>query len=311
MKTGDGMRLSMKVSGEDHKKTVKYILKNRLHLSERLVKKLKYSGNIFLNTIPVHVNAEVLEGDLVEALVELEEFNDAIVPEPLPIDILFEDEYLIAVNKPPGMVVHPTFSHVSGTVANALVYHLLCKDVRTLVRPVSRLDKDTSGIILFALNPFIQENLVGQMRSGSFLKEYVGLVHGNPEEPRGTINLPIERLPGSIMLRHVTADGSPSITHYEVLEQFSNAAYVKFTLETGRTHQIRVHCQASGHPLVGDTLYDLPVFHDNLTGLMKRQALHSVRSVITHPFTGNMIELEAPVPDDIVKALEILRNKLL
>lgn len=302
------MRLSLTVSREDHAKTVKFILKNRLNLSERLVKKLKFSGKILLNSLPVHVNAEVHEGDLLEALIELDEFNENIIPEPLDIDIIYEDANLIAINKPSNMVVHPTFSHFSGTVANGLVHHLLQKGIKTLVRPVSRLDRDTTGIIIFALNPFIQQKLIEQMHSNSYVKEYVGLVHGTFKNSIGTINLPIERLPGSIMLRHVNAEGAPSVTHYEVLERFEDATFLKFTLETGRTHQIRVHCQATGHPLIGDTLYPLSAFKSRHDGLISRQALHSLRTSFTHPFTNRILELVAPVPSDIQQALEILRK---
>ena len=302
------MKLSLTISPEDHAKTVKYILKNRLQLSERLVKKLKFSGKILLNSLPVHVNVEVHQGDFLEALVELDELNEGIIPEPLDLNIIYEDENLVAINKSPDMVVHPTFSHLSGTVANGLMYHLLQKGIKTLIRPVSRLDRNTSGIILFALNPFVQENLIRQMHGNLFLKEYVGLVHGSFDESQGTINLPIERLPGSIMLRHVTADGAPSVTHYEVLERFDDATFLKFTLETGRTHQIRVHCQAIAHPLIGDTLYPLAAFEGNHEGLMPRQALHSIRTVFTHPFTNQVLELETSIPLDIVHALEILRK---
>jgi 23S rRNA pseudouridine1911/1915/1917 synthase len=243
-----------------------------------------------------------------EALVELDEYNEDIVPEPMGIDIIYEDETLIAINKPSNTVVHPTFSHFSGTVANGLMYYLLQKGKKTLVRPVSRLDRDTSGIIIFALNPFIQESLIRQMHSSSYIKEYVGIVHSTFKESCGTINLPIERLPGSIMLRHISPEGAPSVTHYKVLERFDGASFLKFNLETGRTHQIRVHCQAAGHPLIGDTLYPLPVFEGKHEGLMSRQALHSIRTTFTHPITNKTLELEAPIPDDIRHALEILRK---
>lgn len=302
------MRLYLTVSREDDNKEAKQLLKGKLHISERLVKKLKYSGKILLNSVPVHVNARVHEGDLLEAFIETDEYNEEIVPEPMALDILFEDESLIAINKPPDTVVHPTSLHQSGTIANGLVHYLLTKGVKTLIRPVSRLDRDTSGVIIFALNPFIQENLVRQMHSNSYLKEYIGLVHGTTDEASGTIDLPIERLPGSLMLRHVTPDGAPSVTHFEVIEQFREASYLKFRLETGRTHQIRVHCQAIGHPLVGDTLYDLPAFAGKLDGLIKRQALHAYRTVFIHPYTNNPLELKAPIPADILHALEILRN---
>ncbi len=302
------MRLCLTISPEDNEKTVKYILKNKLNLSERMVKKLKFSGRILLDSAPVHVNVPVHTGSLLEAHVDLEEVNEDILPEPIDLDILYEDDMLIAVNKPPDMVVHPTFKHFAGTAANALMYHLLQKNVKTLIRPVSRLDRDTSGIIIFALNPFIQESLVRQMHDNTFIKEYAGIVHGTFNQLNGTINLPIDRLPNSIMLRHVTGGGAPSVTHFEVLEQFKDTAFLKFKLETGRTHQIRVHSQATGHPILGDTLYSLPDYENRHEGLISRQALHSRRTVFRHPFTKMLLELEAPLPSDILMTLEILRK---
>jgi len=302
------MRLSIIVSAKDKDKSVKQVLKGELQLSERLVKQLKLSGKILLNSVPVHVNRKVSEGDLLEALVEFDECNDSITPEPMDLDILYEDETLIAINKPPDMVVHPTFRHQTGTVANGLMHHLLEKGIKTLVRPVSRLDRNTSGIILFALNPYIQECLIRQMHDKTFIKEYIGIVHGTFSQDKGTINLPIQRLEGSIMLRHTTQEGLPSVTHYEVQERFSDSTCLKFVLETGRTHQIRVHCQAIGHPLIGDTLYPLPALENDHKDLIPRHCLHSHLTYFTHPYAKMPLEIKAPIPQDIIRAMEILRN---
>ncbi|NLV37164.1 MAG: RluA family pseudouridine synthase [Clostridiaceae bacterium] len=302
------MRLSIIVSAKDKDKSVKQLLKGELQLSERLVKQLKLSGKILLNSVPVHVNRKVSEGDLLEALVEFDECNDSITPEPMDLDILYEDETLIAINKPPDMVVHPTFRHQTGTVANGLMHHLLEKGIKTLVRPVSRLDRNTSGIILFALNPYIQECLIRQMHDKTFIKEYIGIVHGTFSQDKGTINLPIQRLEGSIMLRHTTQEGLPSVTHYEVQERFSDSTCLKFVLETGRTHQIRVHCQAIGHPLIGDTLYPLPALENDHKDLIPRHCLHSHLANFTHPYAKMPLEIKAPIPQDIIRAMEILRN---
>lgn len=302
------MKLSMTVTGDDSTKTVKQLLKGKLHLSERLVKKLKMSGRILLNSVPVHINAKASQGDVLEVLLGSEEQNDDIVPENMDLDIIYEDDWLIAINKPLHMVVHPTFRHFTGTVANGLKHYLLCKGVKTLIRPVSRLDKDTSGIIVFALDPFIQHSLIRQMSSNLYTKEYIGIVHGRFTEPCGKIQLPIERVPGSIMLRHTSPGGAPSVTHYEVMEQFDAYSLLKFRLETGRTHQIRVHCQAVGHPLLGDTLYGLPGFEDTHGDLISRQALHSLRTVFNHPVSGLPVVLESNIPDDISNVLEILKK---
>jgi 23S rRNA pseudouridine1911/1915/1917 synthase len=318
------LNLKYTVDKETTGKTVKYILKKQLNLSERLIKKLKHQGKILCNGHPVYVNALVCENDIIEADLDFDESGIFLEPEDIPIDIIYEDEFLIALNKQPGIVVHPTCSHPSGTLANAVSFHLQKKGIVKKVRPVIRLDRDTSGIIIFAKNPYTQEILIQQMNDKTFLKEYIGIVHNVLENDNGTIDLPIARKPGSIMLRHISPDGDNAVTHYTVLERLNNATLVKFRLETGRTHQIRVHCQAIGHPLVGDTLYPFTDTPYSLLGnksripqsnippvtceILGRQALHSQRAVFVHPFTKKTLEITAPIPDDMKSVLEILRK---
>ncbi len=297
------MILKHVVTPEDDGKTVKHILKNRLQLSERLVKKLKYESKILCNSTPIRINEFVSSEDIVEAQIDFIENAGDIVPENIDIDIIHEDDCLIVVNKRPDTVVHPTFGHLSGTVANAIMYHMTKKGEFKKIRPVSRLDRDTSGIIIFAKNPFVQEALIRQMNLNTFKKEYIGIVHGIVRDTAGTICLPIERKPGSIMLRHVSDTGYKSVTHYKVLEYLNRATYLKFGLETGRTHQIRVHCQAIGHPLMGDTLYS-----DIITSLINRQALHSYKVSFIHPASNARFELKAPIPEDISSLLKNLRQ---
>ncbi|HHV28634.1 RluA family pseudouridine synthase [Acetivibrio mesophilus] len=318
------MNLKYTVDKETSGKTVKYILKNQLKLSERLIKKLKYQGKILCNQSPVYVNATVCEKDIIEVDLDFDESSMLTEPQDIPIDIIYEDEAFIALNKQPGIVVHPTSSHPTGTLANAISFHLKKKGIIKKVRPVIRLDRDTSGIIIFAKNPYSQEFLIRQMNDKTFLKEYIGIVHNVLDSDSGTIDLPIARKPGSIMLRHISADGDPAVTHYTVLERLNDATLVKFRLETGRTHQIRVHCQAIGHPLIGDTLYPFADTPDSVLGnesyitrnslsfitpeILDRQALHSTRAVFLHPFTKKTLELTAPIPGDMKSVLEILRK---
>lgn len=281
-------------------------------MSGRLVKKTKFAGKILCNSIPVHIDLIVSEGDKIEVLVEFDEVNDEIIPQDIPIEIIYEDDNLIAVNKQPGIVVHPSSNHPSGTVANGLMLYYLNNDIRTRIRPISRLDRDTSGIILFAKNQFAQENLIRQMSSKTFTKEYTGIVTGIIEASSGTIDMPIDRKPDSIMLRHVSPEGAPSVTHYRVIEYLNNATLLRFLLETGRTHQIRVHCQAIGHPLIGDTLYPSldpeRAAADETVFPMSRQALHSSKTTFLHPITGKPVQLSAQLPADIQEALEILKK---
>lgn len=297
------MELKCTVSDKFEGKTVKHVLKNELKLSERLVKRLKYGGKIFLNSVSVHVNVTVQPGDELDVLIDFEEESEEIIPENISIDIIYEDEYLIALNKSSGIVVHPTGNHSSGTVANGLMYHFLTNNIKRKIRPVSRLDRDTTGIIIFAKNQYVQEYLVRQMSAKTFSKAYLGIVQGIVEPTEGIIDLPIGRNPDSIILRQVTDSGAPSVTHFRVVEYLNNASLVEFRLETGRTHQIRVHCQAIGHPLIGDTLYS-----NILTSLIDRQALHSYKVCFIHPSSHTPFELSLPLPEDMQRVLEILRK---
>ena len=297
------MRLTYIITQEDSGKTVGVIIKYKLNLSSRFIKKLKYNNRILCNSSPVHVNYIVKDGDIIDVLIDLQEEETDIVPEDLPISIIFEDDALIAMNKKPGIVVHPTSGHRSGTIANALAYHFKNRGEKRKIRPVSRLDKDTTGIIIFAKNQFVQEQLIQQMSLKTFTKEYIGIVSGIVTNKTGTIDLPIDRKPGSIMERHISSTGQRAVTHYEVVEYLNDATCLRFFLETGRTHQIRVHCQAVGHPLVGDTLYS-----DRPSDLIDRQALHSSCVSFVHPVTKTGIQLSAPLPQDMKDLMEILRK---
>lgn len=297
------MRLTYCVTQDDNGRKVESILKHKLNLSNRFIKKLKYANRILCNSSPVHVNHVVKNGDVIDVLIDMQEEETDVVPENIPISVIYEDDSLIALNKQAGIVVHPTSGHQSGTIANALAYHFKNKGEKRKIRPVSRLDRDTSGIIIFAKNQFVQEQLIQQMASKTFSKEYIGVVSGTVANRAGTIDLPIERKPGSIMERHISPSGAKAVTHYEVIEYLNDATCLKFILETGRTHQIRVHCQAVGHPLIGDTLYS-----DRPSALIGRQALHSSRVSFIHPVTQKRMTLTAPLPQDMKELMEILRK---
>ncbi len=297
------MKLEFVIDDSYDGKTVKHVLKSRFKMSERLVKKLKYNNRILLNSAPAYIKEKVGTGDVLEVDISFEEESEGIIPQEIPLDIIYEDDCLIAVDKNPGIVVHPTVSHPFGTLANGLVRYLSGKGINVKVRPVNRLDRDTSGIVLFALNQYVQEMLVRQMKENTFIKEYLGIVHGTPTPREGTIDLPIDRKPGSIMLREISPGGYPSVTHYRVVESLGDYSLVEFRLKTGRTHQIRVHCQAAGFPLLGDTLYsDIP------TDLISRQALHSASVGFSHPITGKPVVICSPLPEDMRRVLEILRK---
>ncbi len=306
---GGLMILNYIVDSASEGKTVKLILKAKLDLSTRLLIKLKQSNKILCNSVPVHVNHIVKTGDKIEVFIEFDEESNDIAPEDIELNILFEDESIIAINKQPGIVVHPTCSHPSETIANGLIKYLYEKNEYIKIRPVSRLDKDTSGIIIFAKNSYIQEALIKQMGNNLFNKEYLAIAHGIFENSSGTIDLPIARKPESIMQRWISDKGYPSVTEYEVIELLNNATYLRLHPLTGRTHQIRVHCQAIGHALLGDFLY-LPGSDQSIDSknIIKRHALHSYKLNFIHPLTKEHLNLTAPIPDDILSALEILRK---
>lgn len=297
------MILERIISENEAGKTLKHVLKNGLKLSERLIRKLKLQQKIYVNEHPERVNYIVKADDRLKVILDLEEECEHIEPQDIPLDVIYEDECMLVLNKQSGIVVHPTSYHPDNTIANGIVYYLKQKGVTKKVRPVSRLDRETSGIIIFAKNQFTQEMLIQQMHNNLFKKEYLGIVQGIPQKNEGTINLPIARKPGSIMLRHISEEGAPSITHYKLLKTFPshNSALLSFKLETGRTHQIRVHCKAMGFPIYGDTLYS-----DNTNLFISRQALHSYRTEIIHPVTQKGVIFKAELPSDISGLLEIL-----
>lgn len=297
------MHFKYYVTPQDSGRTVKSILKTNFELSKNLIQKLKYRKKILCNEIPVYIDHIVKPGDVVEAYVDFKEKSSTIMPQKMDLAIIYEDDHLIALDKSAGIIVHPTSPKLHNTIANGLVYYFQEKDLGIKIRPVSRLDRDTTGVIVFAKNQFVQDKLIKQMDANQYHKEYIGIVHGYPVELSGTINLPIARSEGSTILREVSELGAPSITHYKTMEHLNDAAMMNFILETGRTHQIRVHCQAIGHPLIGDPLYS--AITDTL---ISRQALHAHYVKFTHPVTDKIVEISSPLPNDMNELLTMLRK---
>ncbi len=290
------------VKSKDSGRTVKSILTYDFELSKNLIQKLKYKKKILCNERPVFVDHIVAPGDIVEARANFAEQSANVTPQEMDLSILYEDDDIIALDKPAGIIVHPTSPKLHNTMANGLVYYFQSKGLKIKIRPVSRLDRDTTGVIVFAKNQFVQERLTKQMDANQYCKEYIGIVHGHPAESSGIINLPIAKATGSFA-REVSEFGAPSVTHYTSLELLNHATMMKFTLETGRTHQIRVHCQAIGLPLIGDTLYS-----SKTTILISRQALHAHYVKFMHPITNKMVEITSPLPKDIHALLDELRK---
>jgi 23S rRNA pseudouridine1911/1915/1917 synthase len=234
----------------------------------------------------------------------------AIIPENIPLDILYEDDDLLIVNKPKGMVVHPSAGHYTGTLVNAIMYH--CKDslsgINGEIRPgiVHRIDMDTTGSLIVCKNDNSHVSVAEQIKVHSVNRIYEGIVFGNVKEDEGTINAPIGRHPVERKKMAINEkNGKEAITHYKVLKRFGNYTYMQFKLETGRTHQIRVHMSSIGHPLIGDSLYASgKTTFKNLDG----QTLHAKTIGFIHPTTQNYVEFEAPLPEYFENLLNILQK---
>ena len=277
---------------------VKEVLKAKFSMSDRLLLKLKKLDRIYLNGDVTSVNHLVLENDLIECYLDYEEDNSNIVPIEMPLNIIYEDEAYIVVNKPAGIPVHPSMDHYADSLSNGIAFYFNQIGLKKKIRPVNRLDKDTSGIVIFAKNEYIQECLVRQMKSKEFIKKYIAVVNGNLGNFEGTINAPIARKEGSIIERCVNGTGDIAITHYKVLKRNLDFDVVECILETGRTHQIRVHFAYLGHSLLGDTLYGTS------SSLINRQALHAYEVEFTHPLSKKKVKYVANVPENLNKLME-------
>ena len=230
------------------------------------------------------------------------------LPEDIPLDVVYEDDDVIVVNKPVGMVVHPAPGHSGGTLVNALLHH--CGDslsgIGGELRPgiVHRIDRDTSGLIIAAKNDFTHQALSAQLQDHSLCRTYEAVVIGNLREASGTVNAPIDRNPKDRKKMAVVPGGRPAVTHWQVLERFPGYTYVRCRLETGRTHQIRVHMAYIGHPLYGDTVYGAKKAAPGMTG----QCLHAVGLTFRHPRTGETVELSCPLNEEFTAFLRKLRG---
>lgn len=258
-----------------------------LGLSGTYWKKLKAAGALSVNGVTTQRDALLQPGDVIRWHF-LPEHSD-LLPEEAPLDILLETELFLAVNKPAGLVTHNAGKERTPSLSRRVAWYYKQNALPCGIHPVSRLDRETSGIVLFAKNACVHHML----STGNLRKTYLGLTRGHWEEPEGLIDLAIGRRPGSIVERRVDPAGLPARTRYKVLEERGNLTLVQFQLETGRTHQIRVHCAALGHPLLGDTLYGTP-------GAPGRHYLHAWKLQLTVPFTGEPLTLEAPLPEDFL-----------
>lgn len=294
------------------------ILQKRLMISRKLLSRLKLTEQgITVNGERKYIDVKLREGDRVAVRMETETSDD-ILPQPMELDILYEDEELLVLNKEAGRIVHPTHGHYTETLANGVVHYWMQKGESFRFRPVHRLDQETSGAIAVAKNPYVHQQISEQMQAHQLKKEYIALVHGCLQSEEGTVNAPIDRDPQAPHIRIVTPDGYEAVTHYRVESRFREATMVRLWLETGRTHQIRVHMKHLGHPLIGDKLYGLsPVGSADEVASdagcaadygMTRHALHASTLGLTHPIRKEWMEFHAPIPEDMRLCLQRLES---
>lgn len=243
-----------------------------------------------------------------EVLIQLPEVKELeLTPENIPLEIVYEDKDVAVINKPQGMVVHPSAGHPNGTLVNALLYHLKdLSSINDVIRPgiVHRIDKDTSGLLMIAKNDIAHENLAEQLKEKTSLRKYIALVHGVIPHDKGTITAPIGRSKQDRKKQAVVEEGKHAVTHFTVLERFNEYTLIELKLETGRTHQIRVHMQYIGYPLAGD-----PVYGPRKTLKGHGQFLHAQTLGFTHPTSGEWLEFSAPLPEIFEQTLANLRKQ--
>jgi len=303
----------------------KYLMGLIQNATRNKIQNAASNGDIYVNDIPVKSNYKVKPLDVVTIMLTHPPYENHIVPENIPLDIVYEDDALLLINKPPGLVVHPGHGNYTGTLVHALAYHFENLPLNSSDRPglVHRIDKDTSGLLVIAKTEAALTHLAKQFEAKTSEREYVALVWGNVKEDSGTIEGNLARHLKDRMQMAVFADpeiGKPAITHYKVLERFGYVTLVSCILETGRTHQIRAHMKHLGHPLFNDERYGghlilkgttftkYKQFIDNCFKTLPRQALHAKTLGFVHPVTGEMMRFDTDLPKDLADVIEKWRN---
>ena len=294
------MILEYRIDGSFDGVSLRSFLK-RQGLSTHLWRRLKHQGTLSINEEPVEraTLATLRAGDFLRC--EIPE-DSAIEPQDIPLDVRYEDENLLVINKPAHMLVHPIAKEQHGTLANAVTYYYETRKEPCVFHPTHRLDRNTTGLVLIAKQPHIQ-SLLTDKGGPRFHRTYLAITHGHFTEKEGAIDLPLRRKPTSFTEQEAHEDGRPALTHYRVLNEADGVSLVELHPTTGRTHQLRVHLAAVGHPILGDDLYG------EKSALIDRQALHACRLDLIHPVTQRPLTVDAPPPEDFESVLEYFSLK--
>ncbi|CAH2214351.1 RluA family pseudouridine synthase [Tepidibacter aestuarii] len=287
---------------QDKELTLKKILLDKLNMSVRFINKMKKDRNILVNSKYQTLSHETKVGDLIE--VRIDEESNHFEPQDLNTHVLYEDFDIMMIDKPPYMVVHPTKSHPDQTIANGIMFYLKDKNESPRIRFVNRLDMNTSGLLIVAKNAYAHHLLSQDMKENKVTKKYIAIVKGIIEKDFGTIDQPIYRETEDSIKRVVDERGQKSVSHFKVIERLEDATIVEVLLETGRTHQIRVHLSHLGHGIIGDELYG---YVDE--SLIKRQALHAYELEFNQPRTKEELDFKADLPDDMKELIEKLKGE--
>lgn len=287
------MELKYYVDKNNKYKNINEILSLEFNLSSKLQSKLIRNEKIYKNNNVVDTRNDISIGDTILVDLNMEEDNSNIVPTKMQLNIIYEDDWFLVLDKPSGIAVHPSYLHYDTSLSNGVKYYFDLIGLKKKIRPVNRLDFNTSGVVIFAKCEYIQEELSKQMKKGVFEKYYLALVEGILPNKKGTINLPIARKKGSIIERCIDKNGQDAITKYTVIKEFQDYSLIKLKLETGRTHQIRIHMKAIDYPILGDTLYNNP------SSKINRQALHSYQIKCIHPITNGSLIFTSKLAKDM------------
>ena len=287
------------ISSEYKGFTIEKFLKAHGYSSANITSIKKMPNNVVINGEWVHMHHNLTTGEILTVNIQEDASSKKIPAIKMPLNIIYEDEDIIVINKPAGLPIHPSLNHYEDSLANGLAYYYESQGKPFIFRCTNRLDKNTSGLTVVAKH-LVSANILSTMvKNRQFHREYYAIVRGTLSTKSGTINAPIGRVDDSIITRQVDfSNGERAVTHYQVIEEQSGHSLISIHLETGRTHQIRVHFKYIGHPLIGDHLYNPDMEY------ISRQALHSHKIQFTHPITGEFMEFIAPLPDDMKSVIK-------